>query len=242
MEEIHLTAKIREKTGKGIAHQLRQKGLVPAVIYGKRFPAKSLSLNPRELFHTIRHKVGMNHLMRLKIVDGEKSEITTVLVKELQIHPIHREYTHVDLIQVNPDDQVKVEVPILLIGKAAGVKEGGILQQALRALEVFCQAAAIPKEITVDVSALDIGDAVHLGEVTLPAGVKTPLPNDTTVAVCVPPEKEEVVVAAPVEVTAEGVPAEGAAAAPGEQKPAGEGAGEAAPAPAAKPGKKEKGS
>ena len=208
MAEITLTATHRDGTGKGVARQMRMKGLIPAVLYGRRTKPTGLSVNPRELFAAVSTEVGLNALIQLKI---EGKDSTMVLVKDLQIDPIRREYIHADLLQVNVDDEVRVHVPVRLTGKAAGVKEGGILEQIVRNLQLLCRADSIPREVEVDISALEIGDSLHLSDLQLPKGTKAASQVNLTIAACTPPEKEEV--AAPVAAVPGAEGAEGAAAA-----------------------------
>src|ERR1043166_1608131 len=166
MSEITLNAQARETSGKGFARRLRAQGLIPAILYGPRQKATSLALNPEELFEAVTTEAGFNALIHLKInaATGKNASAgeTTVLVKDIQIDTLKRRYIHADLLQDNADDQVTVKITILLTGKAAAVKEGGILQQTLRLLQMTCKAGAIPKKIEIDVSAMDIGDSLHL--------------------------------------------------------------------------------
>jgi large subunit ribosomal protein L25 len=211
MAEIILKVSDRKEKGKGFARRMRMSGMIPGVLYGKNKPPRPLTMNPKELYKAVSTEAGLNALIHLKFLESDgASEETTVLVKDLQIDSLRRVYLHADLLRVDQMDEVKVEIPLQLVGKAKGVKEGGIIQQTRRELEVFCRAGAIPDEITIDITELDIGDAFHLQEITLPEGVRPTTKQNVVLVSCVVPE-EEVVEEVPAEVVAG---AEGEAVAP----------------------------
>ena len=221
MEEFKLNAKSRSEIGKGAARRLRAQGLIPAVLYGQKAQAVGLTLNPKELFSCLCSGAGLNNLIQLKIDADGSSEEATVLVKDLQIDPIRRVYMHADLIRVDASAQVKVAIPIVLVGKAIGIQMGGIVSQAKRELEVWCRADSIPSEIQADITHLELGHSLHLSEIELPAGVRSALQVDVTLAACVAPVEEEEVKPAVAEGAVEAVEGEaGAAPAEGGEKPA----------------------
>lgn len=211
MAENVLSAETRSETGKGANRRLRVSGNIPAVIYGKSRDAQSVTLDPKAL-ETLLHKsgAGLNTLIDLSV----SGRTDTVLVKELQRHPVHGSYVHVDFFKVDLTQKITVSVPIHFIGKARGVEFGGILDHPLRELEVECLPRAIPEFVEVDVSALEVGQAIHVSEVRLPEGVEVKTDPTLPVASVVLPAAE--VEATPVETVVEGEVAEGAevAAAP----------------------------
>ena len=213
MAENVLSAETRSATGKGPNRRLRVSGKIPAVIYGKGRDAQSVTLDPTAL-ETLLHKsgAGLNTLIDLSV----SGRTDTVLVKELQRHPVHGSYVHVDFFKVDLTQKITVSVPIHFIGKARGVEFGGILDHPLRELEVECLPRAIPEFVEVDVSALEVGQAIHVSEVRLPEGVEVKTDPTLPVASVVLPAAE--VEATPVETVVEGEVAEGAeaAAAPAE--------------------------
>jgi len=215
MAETNLQAKIREEQGKGPSRRLRSQGLIPAVLYGRKQKSMPLSINPTELYKVISAEGGANALIHLKISGNNGDQDTTVLLKDIQIDSIKRCYVHADFLQVNVEDEVKVSLPILLVGKSIGVKEGGIMQQIRRQLEIYCRAGSIPQKMEADVSGLAIGDSLHLNDLTLPEGVRSAHLSNVTIAVCIPPAEEEVV-ETPV---AAALTEEGVEAAPGETPP-----------------------
>jgi large subunit ribosomal protein L25 len=161
-----------------------------------------------------------------------------VLLKEYQQDPLTRQLLHADFIDVRENEQVKVNVPLVLVGKPAGVLEGGVLSQSRRELEVYALPGAIPEKIEVDVGAMKIAQSLHINEVKLPEGVKVKSQVNYTIAVVSVPEKEEVapVVAAVPVAGAPGAAPAAADAKPGDAKAADGKAGAAAPAADAKAG------
>ena len=224
MERMQLEASSREKKGKGPARQARMKGLVPAVLYGQGQAGVNLIVNPKELAKIL-GKGGTNILLDLKI-EGQSS--IPVMVKEYQADILSRAFLHVDFLKVDLTKKITVEVPIHLVGKPLGLKEGGILEHITRSIEVICLPTAIPEFLEADVSHLNVGDNLHAHDLKLPAGIELPSNVDFTIAaVAMPKEEKEPVATAEVqqpEVTG--------------QKKAGEEAATAA-APAKDAGKKE---
>ncbi len=241
VEKNVLEAKSREGTGKGPARRLRVQGLVPAVVYGKHLATPSqVSVDPLAIKKAINTPHKLNTLITLK-VEGQDSK--QVMLKDYQQDPVTREILHADFIAVRENEQIKVKVPLVLVGKAVGVAEGGILSQQRRELEVWALPNAIPEKIEADVTALKVAQALHVNDIQMPAGVTVKTQVNYTLAVVAIPEKEEVViaVAAPVAGAAGAPAAEGAAAAGaaagGEAKPGDAKAGDKA-APAKKEDKK----
>ncbi len=231
-----LSARAREGAGKGSARRLRAEGLVPAVVYGRHLETPvHIAVDPVEVKKAIATPHRLNTLLSLKL-DGQPERL--VLLKDYQQDPLSREMLHADFIDVRENEQVKVNVPLVLVGKPVGVTEGGILSQSRRDLEVYALPGAIPEKIEADVSALKIAQSLHINEVKMPAGVRVKTQVNYTIAVVSVPEKEEVapVVAAAVPVA--GAPAAGApgAAPAAADAKAAEGKGGAAPAAAAKEG------
>jgi large subunit ribosomal protein L25 len=224
MERISLAATKRE-IGKGSARRSRVTGFIPGILYGKGQSPSPLTVNEKELETAVRTHAGLNVLLNLSL-DG-KSVLARIC--DYQAHPIKRNFTHVDFQVVDLTKKINVEVPILFEGKAKGVKEGGVLVMDRRTLSVKCLPDAIPEHVIVDISALDIGDSIHIKDLKLPSGVECPTESNFGVVSVVAPMKEEV--AAPVEGA---VPAEGAV--PGAAPVAGAPGAAPGAAPAAAPG------
>jgi len=190
MERPLLRAEIREGTGKGIARKLRENGLVPAIFYGPRSQTIPLTVDPKELSSTLQTEAGGNVLIDLEIRKGDQSERKVVMVKELQFDHLQKRLLHTDFYEVAMDVMVTVEVPIHLVGKPEGTKMGGVLEQIRRVIEIQCLPGDIPKSIDVDVSALKIGDSIHVNDIHVE---KAKILSDTnfTIATVVPPVVEE---------------------------------------------------
>ena len=170
MEQIILNVELRDKTGKGICRQIRSKGLIPGIVYGKGMETVPVTLNPKELAAAISGEGGQNHLITLK--GGGSLDGNVIIVADLLKDPMKGTLRHVDLHKIDLTQKVKVEVAINLVGTAAGVKEGGLLDFAMHSVEVECLPHAIPEHIDVDVADLTIGHSIHVGDLQLPVGVK----------------------------------------------------------------------
>ncbi len=190
MELIELSAKPRETTGKGAARQLRSNNAFPGIVYGAKIDPVMVSLNTADFNRIIRENGTTGLFFNLNIEDDSKKE-RVVMLKELQMDVFGLEYVHIDLHEIDMDTLVTVSVPVEAIGESAGVKEGGLLQIIRRELDVLCKPANTPDSIQIDVSALEIGDAVHVGDIDLGEDVQIPHDVDFTVITIVPPSLEE---------------------------------------------------
>ncbi len=219
MAENALSAELREGTGKGVNRKLRAQGRIPAVLYGMQEETKSIVLDPHAL-NRLLHKsgAGLNTLIDLSVAGRNQ----TVLVKSLQRDPVSGAYLHVDFYRLDLTRKITVAVPVHLVGRPKGLESGGILDHPMREIEVECLPTAIPERIDVDVSALEVGDSLHVSDLVLPEGVALKTDPTLSVASVVLPASEEV--AAPVTTVVEGeepvvegaLPAD--AAAPGAKK------------------------
>jgi large subunit ribosomal protein L25 len=167
---VVMTAQAKTRQGKGAARELRRQGFVPGVIYAAGEDSQSIAVNAKELAAALRAGHFYTHTQQLNL-DGKA---TKVLARDIQRDPVSGVPLHIDFIRFNPASQVNVNVVVKVVGDelSPGIKAGGVIQMIESELEVVCRADAIPEEITVDISALDIGESVHLSEVTLPKGVK----------------------------------------------------------------------
>ena len=190
MAKSVLNVEPRVRIGKGGSRKVRRDGLVPAVVYGKGMEALNLRVDPRALHQAVATEAGWNTLITLKgdgPFDGK-----VVILKDLQLDAIRRDVQHVDFLAINLKNKINVMVPIHPIGKSVGEKEGGTLQLVRHELEVLCLPTDIPTAIEIDVTALSVGDAVHLEDVTLPAGVEAPHDVNFTVLTVMGRKAEEV--------------------------------------------------
>ncbi len=199
MKEVVLPATSRNTTGKSDLRQIREKGLIPAVIYGPDRDALSLEVNEREFRTAVKEASGTSSLFDLKI-DGK---VNKVLIREIQRDPISNRVIHVDFHAVPMNKPIHVQVPIHIVGIPIGVKtDGGILQHTLRDLEIACLPSDIPERIDVDVANLKIGDSFHVRDIKVP-----------NAKIITEERRTVVVVAAPTVVKLEPTEAELAAAA-----------------------------
>jgi len=203
MERPVLAAEVREGIGKGLARKLRAKGLIPAVFYGPRTETIALVVNPKDLAKTLQTEAGENVLIDLEIQKGKETDRKVVMVKDIQIDPLQRGTLHADFLEVAMDAVVTVEIPVHLVGKAEGVKMGGILEQVQRVIAIQCLPGDIPRSIEVDISSLMIGDSVHVREISVEKA-KIVTDGNLTIATVVPPVAEEKKVEEIVEEAAEG--------------------------------------
>ena len=186
MATASLTAQPRDGSGKGDNRKLRSTGKIPAVVYGRGETTRSVSLDAHEL-ELLFSKVHVEStVIDLKIA-GERSAIKT-LVREVQTHPARGEVLHVDFYQIHAGERVNVQVPIHFTGTAAGVRAGGLLQHTMDALDVKVSSDAIPDHIDVDVSNLEIGDSVHVSDITVPEGVELLDNLDRSICSVIPPQ------------------------------------------------------
>lgn len=222
MGEVSIEVELREGRGKGFNRKLRRAGRIPAVVYGHGNAPVSLSVDPIQLERKIRGShAGMNTLFDLT---GEASASgRTVLVKELQREPLRGGLVHADFYEIDANEAIQVSVPIHLTGSAEGVVMGGVIEHALRELEISCLPRAIPDEIVADVTRLDIGDSLHVSDLPLPEGIELITDDSLSVVSVIVPKAAESAEAAVAEEGEEGAEGEGAAAEgdkPAEDKPA----------------------
>ncbi len=214
MAVVDLHARPRAGRGKGYRNRLKQNGLIPAVLYGKEVGSLPIEVETRAV-QDIMAKTGRNALIRLK-VEPEKGRAKKydAIIKDVDTHPYRNEFFHVDFHQISMKEELTASVHLKLTGSAPGVTAGGRLEQLIRQVEVTCLPRDIPEHIEVDISGLNIGDAVHVFDLKVPEGVRFETGGDVTVVTLVAPHREE-----------EKAPAE-----------AGEEAGRQAPAPAPETG------
>jgi large subunit ribosomal protein L25 len=194
-KQVKLKAERRAEIGRAAARRLKARGVVPAIIYGAKEKPQPLQLSLRDINAMLSHASGENILVELEI-DGEKSK-RTALVQEVQHSPVGGDVLHVDFHAISMDETIQADVPLEALGVANGVKNfGGLLEQNLRVLSIECLPRDLPDRITVDVSALNIGDSIHVRDIKLPTGVTAKVqPELTAFSVVAPVVEEEPVVA-----------------------------------------------
>jgi large subunit ribosomal protein L25 len=248
-QTVSLSATTRQATGKGGARQSRFRGKVPAVIYGHGRDAQPLELEAKALEKALHGIEPASTIIELS-VDGKTAK---TLIREIQRHPIRPDIIHVDFYEIHASEKVKLKVPVHLLGNPDGVRNaGGVLDQVTREVEIEVMPENIPDRVELDVTALKIGDSLHVRDLTI-ANARILTEADLTIATVVPPRAEEVAAPAPEaaaevaepelirkvregeEEEAEGAAAaEGGGGAPAKPEAKGAGAGGAAPAKADK--------
>ena len=184
MAEVKLNVNVRDGRGKGAARQARMAGRVPAVVYGRGIEPIAIDVDRREFLTALHTDAGMNVLLELQV----GSEKILTLARELQRDPVKGTLLHADFVKIDVTQAVDVEVPVHVTGEAAGVKEGGVLEQPLFTVHVRCLPTDVPEGIDVDISHLNIGDALRVGD----------LPTSDTWEITNDPDTPVVTIAAPI--------------------------------------------
>jgi large subunit ribosomal protein L25 len=205
MKSVALNAFPRSLTRHGEVKKLRASGRVPAVIYGRQAKPQNLEVSAKEIGDLIHHSASENLLVDLAVKDDARSK-RLALVQEIQHHPLSGTILHVDFHEVAEDEKVTVMVPVETVGEAAGVKSGeGVLEHVLFKIKVRALPKDLPEQIIVDVTHLELGKAIHLGEIKVPTGVEVlgdkAIP---VIAVAIPRTEAEEVAATEAETVAAG--------------------------------------
>jgi large subunit ribosomal protein L25 len=185
-DALTLPAEARDRAGKGASRQLRREGRVPAVIYGGNEEPTPIHVEARELIR----QLNIGHFMNsIVMIDVGGKQVRT-LPKDVTLHPVTDRPLHVDFLRLAKDAKIHVAVPVVFVNEEAspGLKKGGVLNVVKHELELVCDAASIPSEIHVSLEGLEIGDAIHISHVTLPAGAERAITDrDFTIATVVAP-------------------------------------------------------
>jgi len=199
MEKVSLAAEKREEHGKGAARTLRRAGMIPAVLY-REGRAQSIKLNRKDLAKLINTVAGEQVMVDLNFTDGDRK---LALLKNFQVDPLKRELLHTDFFEVSLTEKIRITVHVSTTGEPIGVKrDAGILQHALREIEIECLPDNLPSKIEVDISKYEIGQSLHVSDLTLGEGIKLITdPHDVIITVIAPVVEvaatPEVVAAAP---------------------------------------------
>jgi len=164
-----MNIELRTKTGTGVSRRLRNADMVPGVVYGKGLDPMAVSIKYRDLQAAISGAGGQNNLITL--IGGGSLDQNIAIVADIQRDAIKRTIKHVDLHRINPNEKLRITVPVVLTGTAIGVKEGGLLDLAHHELHIECLPGNIPDSITIDVSDLKIAHSIHVSDIPLPEGI-----------------------------------------------------------------------
>ena len=191
MELIELKTQIRKSSGNGPARVLRRQGHIPAVLYGPGKEPIMLSVEKSAFEQALKKGKASQILLSLIIKNGRNKK-RTAMIKELQTTPVSRDFLHIDFYEVAMDRKIRVNVSVVPIGHAIGVEEGGILQVVRRELEVLCLPTNIPEAFEIDITALNIGDSIHVEDIPHDEDVEILADVNFTVITVSSPKVEEV--------------------------------------------------
>ena len=184
MERIQVQAITRENGSKGLLKKLRTEGLVPGIVYGQKSDSDTVAIQAKDITAIIQSPSGANTLVELSL-NGKKD---IVMIKELKRDIMLADrYTHVDLLRISLKNKLEVQVPLVLTGTAAGVAEGGVVQQVMREIALKCLPTDIPEAIELDISHLAVGESLSAGDLSVPASAELLTdPADAVVTVAAP--------------------------------------------------------
>ncbi len=202
MAIVELAGDIRVRMGRGGSNEVRREGDIPAILYGKGEKPMPIKINARVFDTLVRTQGGIHSVIDLKLPEHSK---VMALIREIQRDPVSRDIVHVDFLHISMDKPVQMTVPIVLVGMATGVKEGGILEHLTREIDVKCLPRDIPTSVEVNVEELDIGMSVHVRDLDM-GNVEVLTEEDRTITIVVAPT---VLAAADEGEEAEGEEAEG---------------------------------
>jgi len=191
LELIDLKVNIRKNTGNGPARRLRMVSRIPAVLYGPETKSILLTVDGIDFEKILKKRKSGQVLLNLIIQNGE-TFTRSAMVKELQVHPLSRNFLHIDFYEIAMERKIRVKVPVVTTGKSKGVELGGILQIVRRELEMSCLPMEVPESIEIDVTNLDMGDAIHVGEVAREGDIEFLEEDDFTVVTVLSPKVEEI--------------------------------------------------
>jgi large subunit ribosomal protein L25 len=190
MEQIEINVEQRAPGDKSLLRRMRRTGLIPAVVYHKGEKTVPIQVTESDFWKVLHSEAGRNSLINLKVKD-EKKKQRTVVVKDIQSHPVTGQVRHVDFHEISLKEKIVVNVPVVERGDAPGVKnDGGVLETPLRELQVECLPTEIPEHIEIDVSKLNINEAIHVKNLIVPSNIKLLNDSDMVVVHVVPPAKE----------------------------------------------------
>lgn len=170
MEEILLSANTTREIGSSSSRRVRKDGIIPGVLYGLNEETVALSVDWPDLRRALTTDSGINAIIQLEI-DGKKQ---MTIVKDIQRHPVRRDVLHVDFLRIDPNENVTVDIPLVMVGEAREVSAAdGMVDQNMFSLTVNAPPDRIPTEIEVDISSLTVGDSVRVRDLNLPEGVTT---------------------------------------------------------------------
>jgi large subunit ribosomal protein L25 len=179
---------VPRETGKSSAKKLRREGYVPAILYGHGVTPLPLAVVENEMVRLLREGRGSSSIIDLYVDDGDPR---TVIVKDLTQDPIQRRIAHVDFQQISLTEEIQASVSVVLVGEDVITKKGLIVQHQTREVEVKCLPTSIPERFAIDVSEMDVGDLVRVGDLGVPSDVKLLTDSDEVVLSVLAPKRVE---------------------------------------------------
>ncbi len=211
---LDLVAQPRTVSGTGAVKRLRNSGSTPAVVYGRKVAPLNVQVDTKTFTKILQGSASDNILVSLKLENGEQ----LALVQEVQHDHLKGGITHVDFHAIAMDEEIHAEVPVEVVGESPGLKFGGLVEPIHHTVEARCLPKDLPEHITVDVSSLELGKSIHVGEIKFPEGVRPKLGADVVVVMCVEPKVEAEPEPAAAAAAVKAAPAAKAAAAPAAKK------------------------
>jgi len=191
LELIELKANIRATVGNGPARRLRQAGQVPAVLYGPKTESVLLSVNKSDLDLALKQGRSGQIILNLVVQGDGETYTRPAMIKELQLHPVSRNYLHIDFYEIDLDRKITLGIPVVAVGSSVGVERGGVLQIVRRELEVECLPFEVPESIEIDITDLDMGDSIHVKDISMAGDVELLGESNLTVITVLSPKLEE---------------------------------------------------
>ena len=177
-QKTNLKAAPRARTGSGLLKQMRREGWLPSVIYGRGTDNKNLKVDAKTFAEVIAHSSSENIVVNLEI-EGEGTRLA--FLQAIQHDPLTGAALHADFLAIDNKTEITAHIPAHLVGEAPGVKTGGVVEQYIHALEITCLPDQLPETIDIDISGLQLGESLHVGDVKYPAGVRPTQPAEVVI-------------------------------------------------------------
>jgi len=195
MDTIELDSTARNEKGKGASRRLRSAGSLPAIFYGPEAEPLMLAIDYQEFVKSFKGRTAENVIFDLRMNSNGERQSKKVMIKELQRDPVTRDYLHVDFCEISMRKEIEANILVQLVNTPIGVTKGGLVEHIRRELSVVCLPTDLVDSIEIDVSGLDIGDTLHVRDITLPPGLRSKEDEDYAVVTVVAPtisaEQEE---------------------------------------------------
>jgi len=178
-KKTSLKAAPRARTGSGRLNQMRREGWIPSVIYGRGTENINLKVDAKTFADLLAHSSSENIIVNLEI-EGQGTRLA--FLQSIQHDPLSGKALHADFRAIDENTAITAHIPTHLNGESPGVKAGGLIEQYVHAIEITCLPNDLPETIEVDISNLQVGDSLHIGDITYPAGVRATHAADVVVA------------------------------------------------------------